>query len=111
MTLYVINPNSTQAVTDGIDRAIRPLRAWGYPIECLTLAEGPAAFAFDAIEEPPPADLAARAAELIGPAPVDVDALGRDLRVPAAHLAEALMELELAGVAERRAGGLVARIV
>jgi Asp/Glu/hydantoin racemase len=36
-TLYVINPNSTQAVTDGIDAAIDPLRpmargsAWGSP--------------------------------------------------------------------------------
>jgi Asp/Glu/hydantoin racemase len=41
VTLYVINPNSSQSVTDGIDRAIAPLRAWGHPICCLTLAEGP----------------------------------------------------------------------
>jgi allantoin racemase len=40
--IIVINPNSTQAVTDGIDRAIEPLRLdGGPPIECLTLAEGP----------------------------------------------------------------------
>ncbi|MGD8699635.1 MAG: aspartate/glutamate racemase family protein [Gemmatimonadales bacterium] len=40
--IIVINPNSTQAVTDGIDRAIEPLRTeGGPPIECLTLAEGP----------------------------------------------------------------------
>jgi Asp/Glu/hydantoin racemase len=40
-TLYVINPNSSETVTQGIDRAIDPLRVWGTPIRCLTLAEGP----------------------------------------------------------------------
>jgi len=40
-TLYVINPNSSETVTQGIDLAIDPLRAWGTPIRCLTLAEGP----------------------------------------------------------------------
>lgn len=40
-TLIVINPNSSQAVTDGINNAIDPLRAFGIPIRCLTLAEGP----------------------------------------------------------------------
>ena len=41
-TIYVVNPNSTVAVTDGIDRACAPLRLAGGPqIECLTLAEGP----------------------------------------------------------------------
>jgi len=41
-TIYVINPNSTVAVTAGIDRACAPLRLTGGPqIECLTLAEGP----------------------------------------------------------------------
>src|SRR5258708_13219974 len=40
--LLVINPNSTQAVTDGIDRAMEPLRMAGGPtIECVTLREGP----------------------------------------------------------------------
>ena len=41
MTLYVINPNSSQNVTDGIGRAVDPLRHWGHTIKCLTLAEGP----------------------------------------------------------------------
>lgn len=42
MTIYVVNPNSTVAVTAGIDRAVAPLRAADGPaIECLTLAEGP----------------------------------------------------------------------
>ena len=40
-TLIVINPNSSQTVTDGIDAAIAPLREFGTPIRCLTLAEGP----------------------------------------------------------------------
>ncbi len=41
-TIYVINPNSTAAVTEGIGRACAPLRlADGPKIECLTLAEGP----------------------------------------------------------------------
>ena len=40
--ILVINPNSTQAVTDGIDRALEPLRMAGGPVfECVTLAEGP----------------------------------------------------------------------
>ena len=41
-TIYVINPNSTQAVTDAIGVALDPLRASDGPeIECVTLAEGP----------------------------------------------------------------------
>lgn len=40
-TLVIINPNSSQAVTDGVDTAIDPLRSFGVPIRCLTLAEGP----------------------------------------------------------------------
>jgi allantoin racemase len=39
--LLVLNPNSSERVTQGIDRAVEPLRAWGVPIRCLTLAEGP----------------------------------------------------------------------
>ncbi|MBM3643826.1 MAG: Asp/Glu racemase [Alphaproteobacteria bacterium] len=40
--ILVINPNSTQAVTDGIDAAMAPLRLPGGPaIECVTLKEGP----------------------------------------------------------------------
>jgi len=41
MTLVIINPNSSQTVTDGIDAAVDPLRRFGTPIRCLTLAEGP----------------------------------------------------------------------
>ena len=40
--IVVVNPNSTEAVTHGIDEAMAPLRfADGPAIDCLTLAEGP----------------------------------------------------------------------
>ena len=40
--ILVVNPNSTQAVTDGIDRALEPFRlAAGPAFECVTLKEGP----------------------------------------------------------------------
>lgn len=40
-TLYILNPNSSQAVTDGIAEAVAPLQGMGAPIACVTLAEGP----------------------------------------------------------------------
>jgi Asp/Glu/hydantoin racemase len=41
-TLYVINPNRNQAVTDGLDTAVAPLRlVGGTPITCVTLTDGP----------------------------------------------------------------------
>jgi Asp/Glu/hydantoin racemase len=41
-TIYIINPNSTETVTRGIDAAMAPLRIAGGPeIECVTLKEGP----------------------------------------------------------------------
>src|SRR5262245_51151087 len=40
--IVVINPNSTEAVTAGIDHSIAPLRMpGGPPIECVTSKEGP----------------------------------------------------------------------
>jgi Asp/Glu/hydantoin racemase len=42
MRILVINPNSTEAVTRGIDEAVEPLRMSGGPaIDCATLKEGP----------------------------------------------------------------------
>ena len=42
MTIYIVNPNSTQEVTDGIDRTVDPMRRFSpVPIEARTLAEGP----------------------------------------------------------------------
>ncbi len=53
-------------------------------------------------------DLAVHAASLLGGAPIDADILARDLGVPPAALAVALVELDLAGKIERRPGGLIA---
>ena len=40
--IVVINPNSNQAVTDGLDQALAPFRLSDGPaIECVTLTEGP----------------------------------------------------------------------
>jgi Asp/Glu/hydantoin racemase len=40
--ILVVNPNSNQAVTDGLDAALAGFRLGGGPaIECLTLAQGP----------------------------------------------------------------------
>jgi Asp/Glu/hydantoin racemase len=40
--ILVVNPNSTDAVTDAIDAALQPWRMAGGPaIECVTLADGP----------------------------------------------------------------------
>ncbi|MEO0363413.1 MAG: DNA-processing protein DprA, partial [Pseudomonadota bacterium] len=80
------------------------------PRSLFGLAEDAEPFLLDAEPEEaaPDPDLASRAAALLGPAPVDVDDLARDLDVSAANLAVALMELELAGAVERRAGGMVA---
>ncbi len=42
MRILVINPNSNQAVTDGMAEALKPLEIQGGPeIVCVTLAEGP----------------------------------------------------------------------
>jgi DNA processing protein len=62
--------------------------------------------------EPPPepaaaADLPGRLLELLGPSPVEEDALTRDLGLPAATVAAALLELEMAGRVLRHAGGKV----
>ncbi|SME92599.1 Asp/Glu/hydantoin racemase [Tistlia consotensis] len=40
--ILVVNPNSSQSVTDGLSRALERFRVPGGPaIECLTIAEGP----------------------------------------------------------------------
>ncbi len=42
MTIYIVNPNSSQHVTEGIDAALAPMRAvCPVPIEARTLKEGP----------------------------------------------------------------------
>lgn len=39
--LIVLNPNSSQTVTDGIAAALSPLDRFGLPLRCVTLTEGP----------------------------------------------------------------------
>lgn len=42
MTIHLINPNSSEAVTAAVDAAIHPLRAaTTFDIRCHTLADGP----------------------------------------------------------------------
>lgn len=63
--LIVINPNSSQAVTDGIAAALRPLESADLPIRCVTLAEGPPGIESQAMADravPPMLDLASRLA-------------------------------------------------
>lgn len=82
----------------------------------LALKPGATAFREDALplpdppahDERPPDDLAARAAQLIGPEAVDMDRLARDLGADPATFAALLQEMELDGLVERRPGGLVA---
>lgn len=56
-----------------------------------------------------PEDLALMLAELLSAGPVDLDELSRLTDAPAHAVSAAVLELELAGRAERRPGGLVAR--
>lgn len=49
MRIVVLNPNSTETVTEGLDEALEPLRLGGGPdIECATLAAGPPGIETDA---------------------------------------------------------------
>jgi allantoin racemase len=46
--IVVLNPNSSQSVTDALSESLQPLRfAGGPPIHCATLAEGPPAIETD----------------------------------------------------------------
>ncbi len=56
-----------------------------------------------------PEDLAQMLAELLSAGPVDLDELSRLTDAPAHAVSAAVLELELAGRAERRPGGMVAR--
>lgn len=58
-----------------------------------------------------PASLTARIISLLGPSPTLEDDLIRDLGLPAATLAPALLELELEGKVTRMAGGKLALVV
>jgi allantoin racemase len=61
--LIVLNPNSSERVTQAIDRAVEPLRAWGTPVRCVTLSDGPPGIETQAEADrvvPPLLDLARR---------------------------------------------------
>jgi DNA processing protein len=60
---------------------------------------------------PAPGDLAARILGLLGAAPLAEDQLIRDLALPAAAVARALLDLELDGRLARLPGGMVMRAV
>ncbi len=65
MTIHLINPNSSQAVTDSVDAAIDPMRAaTTVAINCHTLAEGPPGIENQRHVDGVVAPLLARAAEL-----------------------------------------------
>ncbi|WP_054007807.1 aspartate/glutamate racemase family protein [Cypionkella psychrotolerans] len=65
MTIYIINPNSSRVVTDGIDRAMEPLRAASpVPIAAIQLDEGPRGIETQAHVDGVVTPLLARAAAL-----------------------------------------------
>lgn len=65
MTIHLINPNSSQAVTASVDAAIAPMRAvTSVPIECHTLADGPPGIESQRDADSVVAPLLARAREL-----------------------------------------------
>lgn len=69
MTIYVINPNSSQTVTNGIDRAMQPLRgASPVPIVAVQLDEGPKGIETQAHVDSVVSPLLVRAAALEGTA-------------------------------------------
>ncbi|KQB98160.1 Asp/Glu racemase [Loktanella sp. 1ANDIMAR09] len=95
-TLIVINPNSSQTVTDGIKRALDPLRQFGTPIRCLTLAEGP-----PGIENQRQADLTI--APMLALAAAQTDAAGYVIACfgdPGLHALRDQTALPVAGIQE-----------
>ncbi len=95
-TLIVINPNSSQTVTDGIERALDPLRKFGTPIRCLTLAEGP-----PGIESQRQADLTI--APMLALAAAQTDAAGYVIACfgdPGLHALRDQTALPVAGIQE-----------
>ncbi|MGJ8586988.1 MAG: aspartate/glutamate racemase family protein [Yoonia sp.] len=95
-TLIVINPNSSQTVTDGIKRALDPLRQFGTPIRCLTLADGP-----PGIENQRQADLTI--APMLALAAAQTDAAGYVIACfgdPGLHALRDQTALPVAGIQE-----------
>jgi Asp/Glu/hydantoin racemase len=97
-TVYVINPNSTRAVTAGISAAVEPLRVAGGPaIECLTLEAGPPGIQSQADADSVTQPLLALARSLPSPAAIVVACFSD----PGLHLLrEALPGTPVLGISE-----------
>ncbi|NRB29301.1 MAG: Asp/Glu racemase [Rhizobiaceae bacterium] len=95
-SLIIINPNSSEQVTAGIDAAVNPLRQFGIPLKCLTLAEGP-----PGIENQLQADLTI--APMIALAEAQTDAAGFVIACfgdPGLHALRDATELPVVGIQE-----------
>lgn len=97
---------SAEDVLSELAAAIPPPRAPTFDFP----APAPAADPTGAAPEDPPAGLAERILERLGPARISVDDLIRDIAEPPGLVRGALLELELAGRIERQPGDMVARL-
>jgi Asp/Glu/hydantoin racemase len=97
-SIIVINPNSNEAVTTGIDTALAPLRIPGGPeIRCLTLKEGPPGIQSQADVESVVLPLAKRAVALESEAGAFVIACFSD---PGLHAVREAVKKPVLGIAE-----------
>ncbi len=97
-SIIVINPNSSQAVTSGLDTALAPLRIPGGPeIRCLTLTEGPPGIQSQADVESVTLPLAALAKSLEAQAAAFVIACFSD---PGLHVVREAVKRPVLGIAE-----------
>jgi len=97
-SIIVINPNSLDAVTAGIDEALAPLRMTGGPaIRCLTLKEGPPGIQTQADVESVTLPLAKLAKSLESEAGAFVIACFSD---PGLHLVRETVKKPVLGIAE-----------
>ncbi|MCC6912683.1 MAG: aspartate/glutamate racemase family protein [Rhodospirillaceae bacterium] len=97
-SIIVINPNSSQTVTSGLDTALEPLRMPGGPeIRCLTLKEGPPGIQSQADVESVTLPLAALAKSLEPEAAAFVIACFSD---PGLHAVREAVKTPVLGIAE-----------
>lgn len=97
-TIFVINPNSSEAVTANIDKALKPLRVSDGPeIACVTLAEGPPAVESQRDVDSVPGPLLRMAARLENAAAAFVVACFSD---PGMHSLREQSRLPVLGIAE-----------
>ncbi len=95
--LVVINPNSSEAVTEGIRTALAPFERFGVPIRCETLAEGPPGIESQAEADLVVGPLLAHAARLEGEAAGFVVACFGD---PGVHALRERTRLPVLGIQE-----------